>query len=131
MGNYYRVESRTYLGCCAIFDTSDERIHYHTKFDPDRVNWTDFTLDGVGVIAGLVAANEFVEVVQVAPDVVKTARYADTGLNWFGLGKSLLVDVDPNAAWVTAGGFIPGPIGGGFNVASMYWDLKPGFYQVP
>jgi RHS repeat-associated protein len=132
-GNFYRLQHHQWSGgpCCGLLYVPAGEIRYHTKFDPSQVDWTDVTLDAVGAVASIVAANEFVEAAQVAPDVAKAARAADAGLSWFGVGKSLLVDMDPVAAGLSFGGFAPGPIGGSCNVASMYWDLKPGFYQEP
>jgi RHS repeat-associated protein len=114
----------------ASFETAADWIHYHPKFDPSGVNWTDVALDSVGAVASFVGANPVVEAFQIAPKVAKGARLADTGLNIYGLTKAIL-DLDVNQTILAGGGFLPGPIGGGFNLASLYFDLEEGYYYTP
>lgn len=41
------------------------------------------------------------------------------------LVKSLVVDQSPNGVILSGGGLIPGPVGGGFSLASLFFDLQP------
>jgi hypothetical protein len=62
---------------------------YH-RFDPGRVSWEDVALDTIGTVASVVGANEFVEALQVAPEVAEGARFVNAGLGVYGLAEAVL-----------------------------------------
>ena len=76
-------------------------------------------------------ANLVVETFQISPKVAKGAQAVDAVLSGGGVIKSLVVDLDIEGAILAGGGFLPGPIGGGFNLAAVYHDLEAGFYWTP
>jgi len=97
------------------------------RWDTSRVNWTDTTLDTVGTVASLLGANPVVEALQSGSKVKRGAQLIDTGLSIYGLVEAAL-GKDPNQLILSLGGFMPGPIGGGFNLASVVFDLDEGRY---
>ena len=123
---YHGAQSPLYFG-----PFHAEKTYYHLKFDPGRVNWLDFTLDSIGTVASVVGANLVVETFQISPKVAKGAQAVDAVLSGGGVIKSLVVDLDIEGAILAGGGFLPGPIGGGFNLAAVYHDLEAGFYWTP
>ena len=102
------------------------REHWHYDVDLGRVDMLDLTLDVVGLIASLVGANPIVEAFDVSDEVTFWARSVDTGLGFGGSAQSAL-EQDWKSLAVDLGGFAPGPIGGGFNLAAVIRDLAPAF----
>lgn len=89
-----------------------------TEFHPENVDWVNVGLDAASVATSLIGANTELQ-------YAKLAKNANTVLGRISLAKSLLVDGNRQSAILAAGGLAPGPVGGGFSLASLYSDLQP------
>lgn len=93
-------------------------------FRPGSVDWTGAGLDTVSVGASLVGANS-------ASNIGKVAVKVGAGASAFSTAKSSMIDRNPNSTLLSIGGFIPGPVGGGFSLASLCINLANGVYFGP
>lgn len=106
------------------FSTKWYQQETNISLRPEKVDWTSAGLDAVSVGASLVAANS-------ASNAAKVALKVGVGTSTISTVKSTFFDMNPNSVILSSGGFIPGPVGGGFSLASMLMNLWNGVYLGP
>lgn len=92
------------------------------KHDPNKVDWISATFDATSVVASLIGANDVTNSAKIANKVGRASGGSS-------LIKSVFVDQTPNSLILSVGGLFKGPLGGGFSLASLFYDL--GFYTTP
>jgi RHS repeat-associated protein len=123
------------------FDTKAWEKYYHVTFDPLKVNWVNFSLDAMSTILSIIpGASASIQGAQFTNNMGKTIDLLGqvNRAYSFGSGTLLLINGDPNGAWLSLGSglssIFPGigaPISGGFSLGCVYHDLEQSVLVTP